>query len=281
MLGFLSILFQFIYTTRKRNVKFYGFFFLFLMKDRLLKLQQKYLKIEEELSNPQNLKPQQMKELARERSRLSPIYEKVQEYLQFDKNSSDARSLLESEKDPEMISMLKSEIEEAKIAMDTLSGQLEIMLLPPDPNSGKNILIEIRAGTGGEEAALFVADVFRMYSKYAEKSKMRYEVMEANPTGLGGFKEIVMSIEDDRAYDIFKFEPGAHRVQRIPVTESGGRIHTSAITVAVLPEVEESELHINENEIRVDVFRSTTLSVIPFFLISITFQIHFCFCGSN
>ena len=227
------------------------------MKDRLLKLQQKYLKIEEELSNPQNLKPNQLKELSKERSRLSPIYEKIMEYFNYEKNLSDAKSLLETEKDPDMIDMVKSEMEESTEKLKELSEELEIMLLPPDPNSGKNILIEIRAGTGGEEAALFVADVFRMYSKYCEKKKLRYNLLESNPTGIGGFQEIVTSLADDRASDTCKFEPGAHRVQRIPVTESGGRIHTSAITVAVLPEVEESELHISENEIRVDVYRSS------------------------
>ena len=227
------------------------------MKDRLLKLQQKYLKIDEELSSPQNLKPAQMKELSKERARLTPIYTKIEEFFKTEKNLNDGKSLLETESDPEMISMLKAEIEESEEKISLLTEELEIMLLPPDPNSGKNILIEIRAGTGGEEAALFVADIFRMYTKFAEKKKMRYEIVEASQTGLKGFKEIIFSVDDERAYDIFKFEPGAHRVQRIPATESGGRIHTSAITVAVLPEVEESELHIAENELRIDVFRSS------------------------
>ncbi|NBU98446.1 MAG: peptide chain release factor 1, partial [Spirochaetia bacterium] len=227
------------------------------MKDRLLKLQQKYLKIDEELSSPQNLKPAQMKELSKERARLTPIYNKIEEFLKTEKDLIDGKAILETESDPEMIGMLKAENDNSENRLRELTEELEIMLLPPDPNSGKNILIEIRAGTGGEEAALFVADIFRMYTKYAEKKKMRYDIVEASPTGLKGFKEIIFSIEDDKAYDTFKFEPGAHRVQRIPTTESGGRIHTSAITVAVLPEVEESELHIAENEVRVDVFRSS------------------------
>ncbi|HMV77096.1 MAG TPA: peptide chain release factor 1 [Leptospiraceae bacterium] len=227
------------------------------MRDRLLKIRQKYLKIDEELSNPQNLKPGQLKDLSKERSRLTPIFDKIEEYLKTEKNLDDAKSLLKTESDSDMISMLKGEVQSSETLLNSLSEELEIMLLPPDPNSGKNILVEIRAGTGGEEAALFVADIFRMYSKYLEKHKMKYETVEAAPTGLGGFKEIVFSIQDETAYDTFKFEPGAHRVQRIPVTESGGRIHTSAITVAVLPEVEESELHIAENEIRIDVFRSS------------------------
>jgi len=227
------------------------------MKDRLLKIQQKYLKIEEELLYPQNLTPQKLKELSKERSRLLPIYEKIQEYFKVEKDLEDAKVLIKTERDPEMIDMLKLELEEAELKLTKLTEELEILLLPPDPNSGKNIFIEIRAGTGGEEAALFVADMFRMYVKYAEAHNMKYEVIDSNPTGLGGFKEIILSIQDERAYDTFKFEPGAHRVQRIPVTESGGRIHTSAVTVAVLPEVEESELVINENDIRIDVFRSS------------------------
>ncbi|MDX1959362.1 MAG: peptide chain release factor 1 [Leptospiraceae bacterium] len=227
------------------------------MKDRLLKLQQKYLKIDEELLNPAGLKPNQIKDLSKERARLTPIFEKVEEFFKTEKALMDAKELLITETDPEMIQMLKSEMEDSENKMNELTAELEVLLLPPDPNSGKNILVELRAGTGGEEAALFVADVFRMYSKYCEKQKLKFEIVEASPTGLGGFKEIIFSVEGEKAYDTFKFEPGAHRVQRIPTTESGGRIHTSAITVAVLPEVEETELQINENELRIDVFRSS------------------------
>lgn len=131
------------------------------------------------------------------------------------------------------------------------------MLLPPDPNSGKSILVEIRAGTGGEESGLFCADLFRMYNKYADKQGLRAEIIDASPTGIGGFKEIVFSLDDDRAYDLFKFESGTHRVQRIPETESGGRIHTSAVTVAILPEAEEKEVEIRESDLRIDVYRSS------------------------
>ncbi|MCB1157532.1 MAG: peptide chain release factor 1 [Leptospiraceae bacterium] len=226
------------------------------MRDRLLKIQQNFQRIEEELSSPK-ISPTKIKELARERSRLAPIVEKVEQYLKVEKDMEDALQLLKSEKDPDMISMLKQEQEEAKETLISLQEELEYLLLPPDPNSGKNILIEIRAGTGGEEAGLFVADLFRMYSRYAEKEGMRYSIIDSTPTGIGGFKEIIFSIEDENAYDIFKFEPGAHRVQRIPATESGGRIHTSAVTVAVLPEAEESEVEITEQDIRIDVYRSS------------------------
>ncbi|HMV41107.1 MAG TPA: peptide chain release factor 1 [Leptospiraceae bacterium] len=226
------------------------------MKDRLLKIQQKFIKIDEELSSP-NLNSQKLKELSKERSRLTPIYNKIEEYFKTEKNLEDAKALIESETDSEMIGMLKAELEESNSLLSALTQELEVMLLPPDPNSGKNILVEIRAGTGGEEAALFAADLFRMYTKYAEKKRMKYDIIDMTPTGLGGYKEIIFSIEDERAYDLFKFEPGAHRVQRIPTTEAGGRIHTSAVTVAVLPEAEEAEIKIQENEIRVDVFRSS------------------------
>ncbi|MCB1190536.1 MAG: peptide chain release factor 1 [Leptospiraceae bacterium] len=228
------------------------------MKDRLLKLQQKYIKIEEELYSQEIAsQPEKLKALSKERARLTPIYNKIIEYFKAEKDREEAQLLLESEKDGEMINMLKSEVEENEKKVVKLTKELEIMLLPPDPNSGKDVLIEIRAGTGGEEAALFVADLFRMYTKFAEKKGFKYELVEMTPTGIGGFKEIIFSIQDSSGYDTFKFEPGAHRVQRIPVTESGGRIHTSAVTVAVLPEVEESEVKITEQDIRVDVYRSS------------------------
>lgn len=226
------------------------------MKDRLQKIRQKFLKIDEELQAP-NLNGQKLKELSKERSRLTPIYDKIEEFFKIEKDVDDAKNLLTTESDSEMISMYKSEIETSELTLKTLTEELEIMLLPPDPNSGKNILVEIRAGTGGDEAALFVADLYRMYTKFCEKKRMKYDIIDSSPTGLGGLKEIVFSIEDDKAYDIFKFEPGAHRVQRVPTTEASGRIHTSAVTVAVLPEAEETEVKIAENEIRVDVFRSS------------------------
>ncbi|MGQ2872873.1 PCRF domain-containing protein, partial [Leptospira santarosai] len=182
---------------------------------------------------------------------------KVEEYLKIHKDKKDAEELIASEKDEEMHSMLKEEIRQASEKLEELEKELEILLLSPDPNSGKNILVEIRAGTGGEEAGLFVADLFRMYSKFADKQKIKSEIIDSAPTGIGGLKEIIFALEDDRAYDLFKFEGGTHRVQRIPSTESGGRIHTSAVTVAVLPEADEEEIEINENDLRIDVYRSS------------------------
>ncbi len=210
------------------------------MIDRLKKIQEKYLRIEDELAKA--TASDTLKNLSKERSRLTPVYTKADEYLKITKDCQDARTLLESENDPDMHSMLKSEIEEGEKKLEELAKELEIMLLPPDPNSGKSILVEIRAGTGGEESGLFCADLFRMYNKYADKKGIRAEIIDMSPTGIGGYKEIVFSLDDDRAYDLFKFESGTHRVQRIPETESGGRIHTSAVTVAILPEAEEKEV---------------------------------------
>lgn len=225
------------------------------MVERLKKIQEKYLRIEDELAHA--TEPSKLKELSKERSRLTPVYTKAIEYLTIYKDISDAKILLPQEKDEDMHDMLKSEIEEGEIRLEELAKELEILLLPPDPNSGKNILVEIRAGTGGEESGLFCADLFRMYSKYADKKGLRASLIDSSPTGIGGFKEIIFSLEDERAYDLFKFEAGTHRVQRIPATESGGRIHTSAVTVAILPEAEEREVDVKESDIRVDVFRSS------------------------
>ncbi|MEI1277261.1 peptide chain release factor 1 [Leptospira venezuelensis] len=225
------------------------------MLDRLEKIQQKYLKISDELTTASN--PDDLKRLYKERSRLTPLFDKITEYQKLIQNKKDAEELLKTEKDGDMRSMYEEERKEAEERIESLEKELEILLLPPDPNSGKNILLEIRAGTGGEEAGLFVSDLFRMYTRYADKQGIRHEIIESSPTGIGGLKEIIFAMENDKAYDLFKFEAGTHRVQRIPATESGGRIHTSAVTVAVLPEAEESEININENDLRVDVYRSS------------------------
>ena len=228
---------------------------IFSMIEKLHKIEQKYLKIEDELATATD--PSRLKELYKERSRLTPLHEQIQEYFKLEKDTTDAKSIIETQKDDDMRKMLKTEIAENTAKMSELKKELEFMLLPPDPNSGKNILIEIRAGTGGEEAGLFTADLFRMYTRFAEKKGLKYEIIESSPTGIGGLKEIIFSIEHPTAYDLYKFEAGTHRVQRIPSTESGGRIHTSAVTVAVLPEAEESELELKENELRIDVYRSS------------------------
>jgi peptide chain release factor 1 len=225
------------------------------MIDRLKKIQEKYLRIEDELQQAKD--PDKLKSLFKERSNLTPVYEKIDLYLKTLRDVEDAKKMIEQEKDEEMYKMLKSEIEEGEDKIQSITKELEIMMLEPDPNSGKNIIVEIRAGTGGDESGLFCADLFRMYSKYADKKGMRVEPIDSSPTGIGGFKEIVFSIDSDKAYDLFKFESGTHRVQRIPATEANGRIHTSAVTVAVLPEAEEKDVQINESDLRIDVYRSS------------------------
>ena len=153
--------------------------------------------------------------------------------------------------------MLKEEIAELEERQENLEHRLQVLLIPKDPNDEKNVIVEIRAGTGGEEAALFAGTLFRMYSRYAEENRWRVEIMSSNPTELGGFKEVIFMIEGKGAYSRLKFESGVHRVQRIPATESGGRIHTSTATVAVLPEAQEVEVEIDPNDLRIDVYRSS------------------------
>lgn len=188
---------------------------------------------------------------------IEPLVSKYREYQKLERELEEERALLKVEKDPEMRSFLEEDMTRLRDAIDKLAGEIKIMLLPRDPRDEKDTLVEIRAGTGGEEAALFVADLFRMYSRYAERQGWKIEVMSANPTELGGFKEIIFAVEGKGAYSKFKFESGVHRVQRIPITEAGGRIHTSTATVAVLPEADEVEVEIKPEELRIDVYRSS------------------------
>lgn len=228
------------------------------MFDRLDEILRRHGELESELSKPEIASDQnRFRELSREHARLSPV---VAKYLERKKKSGeleDARELLKAEKEPEMRKLLASEIETLESAIAGLDEELKIMLLPKDPNSGKDVILEIRAGTGGEEAALFAADLFRMYTRYCDMKGWKVELMDSSPTGIGGYKEIIASVSGQDAYDNLKYESGVHRVQRIPVTESGGRIHTSAVTVAVLPEAEESEVQINPDDLRIDVYRSS------------------------
>ena len=165
--------------------------------------------------------------------------------------------MLREDSDQEFVAMLKEEIAELEERQENLEHRLQVLLIPKDPNDEKNVIVEIRAGTGGEEAALFAGTLFRMYSRYAEENRWRVEIMSSNPTELGGFKEVIFMIEGKGAYSRLKFESGVHRVQRIPATESGGRIHTSTATVAVLPEAQEVEVEIDPNDLRIDVYRSS------------------------
>ena len=228
------------------------------MFDRLESVVQKFQKLEEDLGNPDLLNNQkEYQQVAKERADLAPIAEKYANYKRLKEEVQENQALFEREPDPEMRELIRDEIAGLKDRLEAAENELKLMLAPKDPNDDRNVILEIRAGTGGEEAALFVADLFRMYSRYAEMRRWKVELLDSNPTGIGGFKEIIASINGKGAFSRLKFERGVHRVQRIPVTESQGRIHTSAVTVAVLPEAEEVDVFIDPNDIRVDVFRSS------------------------
>ncbi len=228
------------------------------MFERLDTIEEKIRKLEEDLSNPDllaNLKEYQ--KVAKEHAELAPIVETYKSYTKAKLQLTENQELLENEEDPEMRELIRQEVTTLKKAVDTSEDELKMMLAPKDPNDEKNVILEIRAGTGGDEAALFAADLFRMYSRYAEFQHWNVEILDSHPTGIGGFKEIIAAINGRGVYSRLKYESGVHRVQRVPVTESQGRIHTSAVTVAVLPEAEEVDIYIDPNEIRVDVFRSS------------------------
>lgn len=195
-------------------------------------------------------------ELTMERSHLAPIVDKMHEIVNLKNQLSEAKEMIKSEEDPELVEMAREEISTLESEIEKSETELKMLLIPPDPLAGKNIIMEIRAGTGGDEAALFAADLFRMYTHFAESMKWKMEIMNENDTGIGGIKEIVVSISGKEVYGNLRFESGVHRVQRVPETESGGRIHTSAVTVAVLPEAEETDIQINEKDLKIDVMRA-------------------------
>jgi peptide chain release factor 1 len=228
------------------------------MFNRLKSVEEKYLQLEEQLSNAEILANQkEYQKIAKEHAEISSIVETYRQHKRLSRQIQENQDLLEEEQDPEMRELFKHEVAQLRKERDDSESELKLMLVPKDPRDDKNVILEIRAGTGGDEAALFVADLFRMYSRYAELRRWKVEILEAHPTGIGGFKEIVAEINGKRAFSRMKYERGVHRVQRVPVTESQGRIHTSAVTVAVLPEAEEVDVYIDPNELRVDVFRSS------------------------
>ena len=227
------------------------------MFDKLEAIEEKYKFLSEKISDPQIISDQDTwRKYMKENSDLTPIVEKYREYKNLKKTIADDKEMLELGEDKEFEELLKTEIQEAESRIEEVSSELKILLLPKDPNDEKNVIIEIRGGTGGEEAALFAADLMRMYSMYAETQRWKIDILNSSPTDIGGYKEVCFSIEGQGAYSKLKFESGVHRVQRVPSTESGGRIHTSAVTVAVLPEVEDVEVEINQNDLRIDVFRA-------------------------
>lgn len=195
--------------------------------------------------------------LMREEAALAPIADCYSQYKACSKEIEDCLFLLESESDEEMRSMLKEELASGRARLETLTADLKVLLLPKDPNDSKNVIVEVRAGAGGDEAALFAYEIYRMYCRYAEKCGWKTEMMSLNESGLGGFKEAIFSVNGYGAYSRLKYESGVHRVQRVPETESGGRIHTSTITVAIMPEAEELDFHLDLNECKFDVFRAS------------------------
>ena len=225
------------------------------MLDKLAGLEKKYQELTRELSDPELLNnPQKYAQVAKQHAELGEIVEQYQEFLRVEKELQDAREMQAEDLEPEMRELIADEIDALEQAREKLESELQLYLLPQDPNDERNVIVEIRGGTGGDEAALFAGDLFRMYSRYAERQGWRTELMSSNPTELGGFKEVIFVIEGKGAYSRLKFESGVHRVQRVPTTESGGRIHTSTATVAVLPEAQEVEVEIDPNELRIDVY---------------------------
>lgn len=228
------------------------------MLERLQAVEDRYQKLNELLMDPEVVNdPKKLRDYSKEQSDLQETVEAYREYKRVKEQLEDAKSMLEEKLDPEMREMVKEELDTLEKRENELIERLKILLLPKDPNDEKNVIMEIRGAAGGEEAALFAADLYRMYTRYAEDKGWKTEVMEANTTGTGGYKEIIFMITGKGAYSRLKFENGAHRVQRVPETESGGRIHTSTATVACLPEAEEVEVEINEKDIRVDTFASS------------------------
>ena len=228
------------------------------MFDRLEDLVRRYEEITNELTelsvvNDQN----RFRKLMKEQADLQPLVDAYIEYKKCQETVEDSLAMLESESDEEMREMLKEELADAKKRTAELEQHMKILLLPKDPNDDKNVIVEIRAGAGGDEAALFAAEIYRMYAHYAESRRWKVEMMEADEIGIGGMKSATFMINGSGAYSVMKYESGVHRVQRVPETESGGRIHTSTITVAVMPEAEEVDVQIDEKDIRIDVMRAS------------------------
>ena len=228
------------------------------MYDKLEFIEEKYEDLSHKISDPEIIGEQNVwKKLVKEHSDLEPLVEKFREYKAVIKGIEDSKEMLSVEDDKELVEMIKAEItdlEEKKVALEE---ELRIMLLPKDPNDDKNVIVEIRGAAGGEEAALFAGDLFRMYTRYAERLGWKVEMLSSNPTDIGGYKEVIFEINGKGAYSRLKYESGAHRVQRVPTTEAGGRIHTSTSTVAVMPEADDVDFELDMNDVRIDVFRSS------------------------
>ena len=228
------------------------------MFDKLEDLLIRFDELLEELNSPTVTNDQnRFRMLMKEQSDLTPVVEAYKEYKNANQTIEDSLMMLEDEKDEDMRELLKEELSEAKSKVEELEKTLKVLLLPKDPNDDKNVIVEIRGGAGGDEAALFAAEIYRMYARFAERNRWKVEMINVNENGLGGFKECIFMITGQGAYSKLKYESGVHRVQRVPVTESGGRIHTSTITVAIMPEAEEVDVELDLNDCRFDVFRSS------------------------
>ena len=227
------------------------------MLDKLQGVEERYEKLNTQLADPA-IATDYVKaaEYAQERAQLEEVVEGYRRYKDLQQELADTRAMLQEDLSPEMVELTQEEIESLEQEAHELEERLRTLLLPRDPKDEKNVIVEIRAGTGGEEAALFAGDLHRMYTRFAEKHGWKTEILSSNQTGIGGFKEVIFLVKGKGAYSRFRYESGAHRVQRVPVTESGGRIHTSAATVAVLPEMGEVEVTIAPEDVRVDVFRA-------------------------
>ena len=225
------------------------------------KLEDLLIRLEEILSELQEpdvaSDPNRFRKLMKEQSELTPIVEAYKEYKACKQNIEESLELLNEESDEDMRELAKEELNESKARVEELEHELKILLLPKDPNDDKNVVVEIRAGAGGDEAALFAAEIYRMYLHYAESKRWEVELVECEEIGIGGMKNVTFMIDGQGAYSMMKYESGVHRVQRVPETESGGRIHTSTITVAVMPEAEDVDVHIDEKDIRIDVMRAS------------------------
>ncbi|MBC1482644.1 peptide chain release factor 1 [Listeria sp. FSL L7-1485] len=228
------------------------------MYDRLQAVEDRYDELNELLSDPDVVSdPKRLRDLSKEQSGITATVETYREYKNVTEQIEETKELLSEKLDDEMREMAKEEFAELQKEKVDLEERLKLLLVPKDPNDDKNVILEIRGAAGGDEAALFAGDLFRMYSKYAESRGWKVEIMDANPTGIGGYKEIIAMMNGNDAFSRMKYENGAHRVQRVPETESGGRIHTSTATVAILPEAEEVEIELHDKDIRTDTFAST------------------------
>jgi peptide chain release factor 1 len=230
------------------------------IRERLEKTEARFVELEATLARPEATRDTyQLQRLSKEIAQIRPIVELFRRYRKLEKELAELRSnLANGQEDPAMRGLIEDEIKTLQSDLERINGQLEDMVLEGcEPDAARDVIVEIRAGTGGEEAALFSANLFRMYSQFAASHGLKVEVMDMSPTGIGGLKEVIFGVSGDRAYSLFKYESGIHRVQRVPKTEASGRIHTSAVTVAVLPEADETEIAIQPNDLRIDVYRAS------------------------